>query len=776
MRYSFGTILSCVAVCALVPLVLSSASAQDDGPVPWTEDAAYRLLVRVSAAPIGDRESDECPARLDLDFAAILGQAGIDGSMAPDSLRVVRVSSAPEIGAEPHDVPFRFDNSGSRGNSFMYNAPSDAQHGELVWSHRQIGDTPSTYAVYFDLADPDNGPPAAPPRPLVGDYDILYQPEGLLSSMYHSRPAPADWNGDGRLDLLVGNILGNIFFHEGTGDPGSLSFAPGTLVTADDTIIDVGYYAAPDVVDWDHDGDLDIICGADGGNVLWFENTGGPAAPALHACGPVMADGEPIVTPAKPCPEMSFYTKDYVPVPDAVDWDGDGDMDLLVGGYVTGLVYFYENAGTGGGLPSLTARGPMQADGAPIDALWQAAPCAVDLDDDGDLDLLVGTLDQRVNESQETPWPSMFYYENTGTQSTPILTEREFPVSEWVGDLTNPRAVDWDNDGDQDLFVGVGNEVKPLRNVGTPAVPRFVIEPSLTCPWVPLAAAPFAVPPVDWDADGDMDFILSGTRSCTYLENVEDGNPPRFVRRGLVEAGGEVISHEFLLGDDHTFSDAFDWDLDGDLDYLLGNSAGDVWYYENVGTPQAWILSEGRRFLLADGTPVHVGQAADTPLTDFASHSGSRSDPAPADYDADGDFDLVVADAYGKVTYFENTGTNRKPIFAPGTELLTGKGRCVLCACDWNGDGLTDLIVSWVGEGVWLVLNSGTPEKPRFERTRRFEHPWIPYPHPYPVDWNRDGDVDLLFAGSYSFLHVAERSYLEGGYASCTMGVIETRP
>jgi len=721
-----------------------------------------------SEGPAGDMR----PARVALDFDVILDGLGVEGRVAVDSIHMVEYDAGGQPAPYPDyrsqaslEVPCRFDNAQLRQYSYMYNLFSDCPRGDLVWTHCSRGGESSRYAVYFDVARPDVTPRALP-RPLIGDEDILYQREGgALSSIYHTRPAVGDWDGDGLADLILGNILGHVFFYSNIGQAGHPAFGPGRLIEADGNVIDVGWYAAPDLVDWDGDGDLDVVTGADGGQVLWFENTGGATSPALAVRGRITADGAAIQSPHEPCPETPFMRVDYVPVPDAVDWDGDGDLDLLVGGYLTGRVYFYENVRNGSGPPDLTARGLLTSEGEPIDVCWGAAPCAADLDADGDLDLVVGTLDQRLDTANAAPWPSFFYFSNEGTPTEPRLVRRAFPLDADVGTLTIPRAVDWDADGDLDLITGIGTVMRLMRNIGGPEKMSFHAEPPLEAPWMPRVTSGFAVPPVDWDNDGDVDLILSGCRTATLLENIRPGNTPDFVVRGEVTAGGEVIAHDWPLGDNHSFAEPFDWDLDGDPDYLLGNSAGAVWLYENVGSSKAWNLAAGVRLVLATGEPLHVGKPLDTAMTDFATHSGNRSDPGPGDFDGDGDHDLVVSDAYGGVTYFENTGSNAAPSFAAGKKVLEGEGRCVVAVTDWDEDGRLDVIASWAGGGMWLCRNVATAAVPEFEKTRAFDLPWIPYPHPYAIDWNRDGDVDLLMASSYAFLFFADRDFLEGGYA-----------
>jgi len=140
----------------------------------------------------------------------------------------------------------------------------------------------------------------------------------------------ADWEGDGDLDLLVGDIQGNVFLvpNEGTSD--KPSFGKGEPLSAGDKPIRVGGDSGPVVADWDGDGRADLVVGAGDGSVVWFRNTAeeGP---------PVLAEGRSLVAPTKTrvaregeetSPACGSRTKVCV-----TDYNGDGLLDLLVGDF-----------------------------------------------------------------------------------------------------------------------------------------------------------------------------------------------------------------------------------------------------------------------------------------------------------------------------------------------------------------------------------------------------------------------------------------------------------
>jgi hypothetical protein len=137
----------------------------------------------------------------------------------------------------------------------------------------------------------------------------------------------ADWDGDGDYDLIIGTISGYVYLVPNEGTPESYTFGKEQHIRAGGQSINVKRSAAPFTADWDGDGDLDLLVGADDGSVSLFRNTG-------SAISPELASAVQLVPPVKdysrgsPPKEVSRGKRSKICV---TDWNQDGRLDLLVG-------------------------------------------------------------------------------------------------------------------------------------------------------------------------------------------------------------------------------------------------------------------------------------------------------------------------------------------------------------------------------------------------------------------------------------------------------------
>ena len=99
-------------------------------------------------------------------------------------------------------------------------------------------------------------------------------------------------------------------------------------------------------------------------------------------------------------------------------------------------------------------------------------------------------------------------------------------------------------------------------------------------------------------------------------------------------------------------------------------------------------------------------------------------------------------------------------------KFASGDNRGWACPIDWDTDGKSDVILRWSGGPCSIYLNRGMSDSglPKFEIVPVKNQPWMPHPRPLALDWDRDGDIDMLWASSYSLLHFASRDLIEGGY------------
>ena len=321
---------------------------------------------------------------------------------------------------------------------------------------------------------------------------------GLTDIGFGSSPAFADLDGDGDLDMMTGDFYGNFHYFENTGTNAAPLYStpqtnPYGLTAA------LAYYSAPAFADLDSDGDMDMMVGNSYGNFFYFENTGTASAPAYAA---------PLTNPFG-------LTALYRSIPAFADLDNDGDLDMMVGNRY-GNFYYFQNTGTAS-APTYTA--PLNNTFGLSDIGINAAPAFADLDNDGDLDMMAGSSVS-----------SFYYFENTGTASAPAYAApltNPFGLSN-IGLYSAPVFVDIDNDGDLDLMAGeaFGNFYY-FRNIGTAAAPAYVNEYnqfglSDIGSW---SAPTFA----DLDNDGDLDLMVGEFYgSFYYFENIGTNVAPAY--------------------------------------------------------------------------------------------------------------------------------------------------------------------------------------------------------------------------------------------------------
>ncbi|RJR19000.1 MAG: VCBS repeat-containing protein [Nitrospiraceae bacterium] len=217
-----------------------------------------------------------------------------------------------------------------------------------------------------------------------------------------------------------------------------------------------------------------------------------------------------------------------------------------------------------------------------------------------------------------------------------------------------------------------------------------------------------------------------------------------------------------------------DWNNDGRHDLLIGDGVGRLLVFLNTNTNSHPILFSGK-YIRADGADIDVGE---------------RATPVVADWNGDGKKDLLSGSMDGSIRVFLNKGTDSEPVMespyilkAGGRNLNIGS-RSAPRVYDWNRDRLKDIVAGEMEGHVYLMINTGTDNKPVFEKAGKLflrDGNVVRYPDQdnearsrlFVTDWNNDGLNDLLSGGrdgrvilylsapgpAYSPLVIADRTW-----------------
>ncbi len=498
----------------------------------------------------------------------------------------------------------------------------------------------------------------------------------------------------------------------------------------------VGLWAWPLPCDADGDGDFDLIvsCPDKPSNGVWlFENAVGDTAKkkfpvfkpprrlshAVHYVMPSYVDGRMrVLTPgteyldfttsglAKSVPLATPKTihtpRGTAKSPRAspirhnqwryADFDGDGALDLVVGiedwsdygwddafdasgrwtnGPLHGFVYWLRNSGTTA-EPSYSPPTLVKTNGKVVDTYGCPSPNFADFDGDGDLDLLCGEF-----------LDGFTYFENIGTRPSPRYAAGRRLMGQGGARLSMdvqmivPIAFDWDKDGDLDLIVGdEDGRVALVENTGK----------------------------------------LAADRTPEFL-------PPQYFQQEALDVKCGALATPV----------GFDWDGDGDVDILSGNTAGYIEWFENLSGPRVasprWAAPKK---LEAGGQVFRIMAGPNGGVQGPCEAKWGYTTFSVADWDADGLPDVAFNSILGRVEWLRNVGTRSAPRLA----------------------GPAPIEVEWPGE----------PPKPKWTwwtpQSKQLVTQWRTTPVVF--DFNRDGLVDLAVLDSQGYLAFFERARRDG--------------
>lgn len=403
----------------------------------------------------------------------------------------------------------------------------------------------------------------------------------------------------------------------------------------------------------------------------------------------------------------------------AIDADGDGDRDLLVGHEQCEELYFYENMGDKDSAYMVDYSNMFPDDIHPANFHVFPAGYFEDLDFDGVKDLIVTPSFEENVEFKIDFAHSNWFYKNTGTNAYPdfIYQQNDLIQHQMMdfGENSMPALYDLNVDGKTDLLLAVnghwngsyfGGYVIEFENTGSSSTPSFRINDKN---YIDLASLNLINPKinlVDFNEDSAVDLVYTGMQiqdfklvSWLIFNQADSGQPVSF---NINEKKQIELPPSMAYSDTPTF---FDIDEDSYVDLLAGKGDGALEYHRNKGD---------NTFELIDASFLGIERDFSQERIHLVASIG--------DIDMNGEADLITTDfsGEGRVYFDFQKQIDTEPTYVDlsYSNGLTNKEESIkfdlhswISSADLFNQGTESLIVGGVRGGLQLFQNTsfGTP-------------------------------------------------------------------
>ena len=295
--------------------------------------------------------------------------------------------------------------------------------------------------------------------PVMDIFNVIefYPEEDPIITAGQNMPGFVDLDGDNDADLIISVLSGsfgsqlvnNLYYYENIGSQNNpvYEYVTSNFLGSIDLLTD----SSPELADIDNDGDLDLFIGNG------FEPTSFPWTGRIHFLRNHGTHDQPYFIEEN-ASFLGTGLGNNLSL-ELADIDADGDLDAFIGNS-NGFILFFRNTGSPENF-EFSSEGNIES----VDLSGHSSPVLVDLDNDGDLDLICGETSGLITFSENTGTTEVFQF-----QPPELLQEGVFTISR-----STPEFIDLDGDDDLDMLTGSEyNGITVFQNIGTASDYHFV--------------------------------------------------------------------------------------------------------------------------------------------------------------------------------------------------------------------------------------------------------------------------------------------------------------